>query len=87
MSLKTGGWKYAHRRYLAWVWVIIVGGLTITPKGIWCIACGQVITQPGYIGQTATMILGTGAIVLGLIGIATEGRAQGARAAAATAGR
>lgn len=74
-------------RYLAWAWFIIVGGLIITPKGIWCIACGQVITQPGYIGQTATMILGIGAIVLGLIGIATEGRAQGARAATATAGR
>ena len=45
-------------RYLAWVWFIIVGGLIITPKGIWCIVCGQVITQPGYIGQTATMIPG-----------------------------
>jgi hypothetical protein len=74
-------------RYLAWVWFIIVGGLIITPKGIWCIVCGQVITQPGSIGQTATMILGIGAVVLGLIGIATEGRAQGARAATAAAGR
>lgn len=33
------------------------------------------------------MILGIGAIVLGLVGIATEGRAQGARAATAAAGR
>lgn len=74
-------------RYLAWVWFIIVGGLLITPKGVWCIACAQVIAQPGYIGQTATMILGIGAIVLGLVGIATEARAQGARAASAAAGR
>ena len=72
-------------RYLAWAWFIIIGGLIITPKGIWCIACGQVLTQPGYIGQTATMILGIGAIVLGLVGIATEGRGQAA--GAATAGR
>ena len=73
-------------RYLAWVWIIIVGGLIITPKGIFCIVCGQVITQPGTIGQTATMILGIGAIVLGLIGLVTEGKA-GAAAKATAAGR
>lgn len=73
-------------RYLAWAWMIIVGGLLITPGGIWCIACGTVITQPGYIGQTAVMILGIGSIVLGLVGIATEGKAK-AGAAGAAAGR
>jgi hypothetical protein len=73
-------------RYLAWVWIIIVGGLIITPKGIFCIVCGQVITQPGYIGQTPTMILGIGAIVLGLLGLVTEGKA-GAAAKGAAAGR
>jgi len=73
-------------RYLAWLWIIIVGGLMITPKGIWCIACGAAVNQPGYIGQTAVMVLGIGALVLGLIGIATEGRAK-AGAAGAAGGR
>jgi len=73
-------------RYLAWLWIIIVGGLMITPKGVWCIACGATISEPGYIGQTAVMILGIGAIVLGLVGVATEGRAK-AGAAGTAAGR
>ena len=70
-------------RYLAWLWIIIVGGLLITPGGVWCIACGQVVNQPGYIGQTGVMVLGIGAIILGLVGIATEGRAKAAAAGAA----
>jgi len=67
--------------------MIIVGGLLITPGGVWCIACGQVVNQPGYIGQTATMILGVGAVLLGLIGIATEAKAGAGAAAGAAAGR
>src|SRR5260370_38822675 len=63
-------------RYVAWVWFIIIGGLIITPKGVFCIVCGQNITQPGYSGETATLIVAIVAIVLGLVGIATEGRAQ-----------
>ena len=70
-------------RYLAWAWIIIVGALMITPGGVWCIACGQVINQPGYIGQTPVMVLGVGAVLLGLIGIATEGRAAAAAKGAA----
>ncbi len=73
-------------RYVAWVWFIIIGGLIITPKGIFCIVCGQNITQPGYIGETGTLIVAIVAIVLGLVGIATEGKAQAA-AAKAAAGR
>ena len=73
-------------RYLAWAWIIIIGGLMITPKGVVCIACGQTVTEPGYIGDTARMILAIGAIVLGLVGIVTEGRAAGA-ARGAAAGR
>ena len=73
-------------RYLAWAWIIIVGGLLITPKGILCIACGVTVAEPGYIGQTAVIILGAGAIVLGLVGIATEGKAA-AGAGGAAAGR
>src|SRR5260370_10554263 len=74
-------------RYVAWVWFIIIGGLIITPKGVFCIVCGQNITQPGYIGETATLIVAIVAIVLGLVGIATEGRAQLAGAAKAAACR
>jgi hypothetical protein len=70
-------------RYLAWAWMIIAGVLMITPGGVWCIACGQVVNQPGYIGQTGVMILGIGAIILGLVGIATEARARAAAAGAA----
>jgi hypothetical protein len=73
-------------RYLAWAWIIIVGGLIITPGGVWCIACGQVVNAPGYIGQTAVTVIGAIAIVFGLVGIATEGRAKAASAGAA-AGR
>lgn len=73
-------------RYLAWLWFIIIGALMITPKGIICIACGETITQPGYIGDTARMILAIGAIVLGLVGLVTEGARAGA-AQGAAAGR
>lgn len=73
-------------RYLAWAWMIVIGALLITPGGVLCIACGQVINQPGYIGQTGVMVAGIGAIILGLVGIVTEGRAA-AGAAAAGAGR
>jgi hypothetical protein len=75
-------------RYLAWAWIIVIGALMITPGGIWCIACGQIINQPGYVGQTGVMILGIGAIILGLVGIATEGKAAaGVAAKGATAGK
>ena len=30
---------------LAWAWIIIVGGLMITPGGIECIVCGPVVTK------------------------------------------
>jgi hypothetical protein len=32
-------------RDLAWVWIIIIGALMITPDGIECIACGFVLTK------------------------------------------
>jgi hypothetical protein len=44
---------------LAWVWMIIVGGLMITPGGITCIRCGP----------TGTLLIGVISIVLGLIGL------------------
>ena len=59
--------------YVAWAWEIIVGGLLITPKGIVCIACGIPVQAPGYIGETATWVVGIVAVVLGIYGIATAG--------------
>jgi hypothetical protein len=79
-------WNMRIVRYLAWAWIIIVGGLMITPGGVWCIACGQVVNAPGYIGQTAVRVVAAIAIVLGLVGIVTEGKAKAASAGAA-AGR
>jgi hypothetical protein len=61
-----------YGRYLAWAWEIIVGGLIITPGGVWCIKCGQVINAAGYIGDPAVMLVGVVAIILGVVGLATE---------------
>jgi hypothetical protein len=55
---------------LAWAWVIIIGGLMITPGGIDCIACGPVLTK----------VIGVVSIVLGALGFAS--RAVADRAAA-----
>lgn len=75
-------------RYLAWAWLIIIGGLMIIPPGFVCIKCGEVINKAGYIGDPAVMALSIGAIVLGLVGIVTEGKVlAGAAAKGATAGR
>ena len=58
-------------RYLAWVWMIIVGGLLIVPG--WppiCIACGRAtITTPEY-------VLGGVSVILGLAGLVSEFRAK-----------
>lgn len=62
--------------YVAWAWEIIVGGLLITPGGIVCIACGASLQAPGYIGESATRIVGVAAVVLGVYGIATVGGAR-----------
>ncbi len=58
--------------YLAWAWEILIGVLLITPGGVFCIACGVAVEQPGYIGRPGTMLLGVLAIVLGIFGIANE---------------
>ena len=44
---------------LAWAWIIIVGGLMITPGGISCIRCGA----------TLSLVIGIVSIVLGLAGL------------------
>jgi hypothetical protein len=62
--------------FLAWAWLIIVGGLLITPGGVFCIACGAALQEPGFIGRPATLVIGIVAIVLGIAGFATAGARQ-----------
>ena len=59
---------------LAWAWLIVVGGLMITPGGVWCIKCGP--GDPGYIGDAVINILGIGAIALGAAGFVRQLRGQ-----------
>ncbi len=47
---------------LAWAWIIIIGGLMITPGGIDCIVCGPLLTD----------ILGLVSITLGVLGIVSR---------------
>jgi hypothetical protein len=70
-------------RVLAWAWMIIVGGLLITPGGVMCIACG--VNSKGYIGDTAVLVLGAVSIVLGLVGIVSGVRERSAGGQAARA--
>lgn len=44
---------------LAWAWIIIVGGLMITPGGISCPRCGP----------TLSLVIAVVSIVLGLAGL------------------
>ena len=52
--------------YLSWAWIIMIGGLIITPGGIDCTVCGSGLT----------MVLGLISIVLGTAGIVSYQRAQ-----------
>ena len=56
---------------LALVWMIIVGGLLITPGGIFCIVCGTTIDASGFIGKTAVFVVGIITIFIGVIGLVT----------------
>jgi hypothetical protein len=49
-------------RELAWAWIIILGGLMITPGGIECIVCGFVLTK----------ILGVISVVIGITALVTD---------------
>ncbi|MEQ9021578.1 MAG: hypothetical protein RLN82_02330 [Pseudomonadales bacterium] len=51
-----------------WAWIIIVGGLMITPGGVSCIVCGIALDVPGYIGKDAVTFLGIGSMVIGFVG-------------------
>jgi hypothetical protein len=62
-------------KVLAWAWIIIVGGLLITPGGVWCIACGP--ASRGYIGDTAVLIIGLVSVVVGVVGLVGALRGKG----------
>ncbi|HAZ47431.1 MAG TPA: hypothetical protein DDW76_34210 [Cyanobacteria bacterium UBA11369] len=47
---------------LAWVWLIIIGGLMITPGGIYCIVCGPIISR----------VIGVISILIGIAGFAVS---------------
>jgi len=64
------------RGALAWAWIIIVGGLLLTPKGWVCIRCGP--GDPGYIGDPVILVLGVGSLILGAIGLAGALRGKNA---------
>ena len=49
-------------RYIAWAWLIIVGVLMITPRGVVCIACGSALN----------VVLAILSIVLGAVGLYGE---------------
>lgn len=53
--------------YLAWAWLILIGGLLITPRGTFCIKCG--VQDPGYIGDVIINLLGMVSIILGIAGL------------------
>jgi len=65
--------------YIAWAWMILVGGLLITPGGVLCIACGHAAGVAGYIGDPAVLVLGIGSIILGAFGLIGEFRGGGAQ--------
>lgn len=50
---------------LTWAWVIILGGLMITPGGVTCIKCGPVLTQ----------IMGVISILIGIVAFVANQRA------------
>lgn len=58
-------------RALAWAWIIIIGGLMITPGGISCIACGV----------TGTQVFGVINILIGAVGLVATFRAPRTAAA------
>jgi hypothetical protein len=47
---------------LAWAWIIIIGGLMITPGGVQCIVCGPLLDKA----------LGVISIALGVAGFVAD---------------
>ena len=57
---------------LAWAWLIVIGGLMITPGGVSCPRCGPILTR----------VLGVVSIVLGVLGILSRVQSAAARSVA-----
>ena len=76
ISTRRGLWWWTY--YVAWAWLIIIGGLMITPGNVICIACGP--GEPGYVGGTVIRVLGVISIALGLTGLINQIRGQSAGA-------
>ena len=76
ISTRRTRWWWIY--YLAWAWLIIIGGLMITPGGVICIACGT--GEPGYLGGTVIRVLGVISVAIGLTGLINQVRGQSAGA-------
>jgi hypothetical protein len=74
ISTRRVRWWWTY--YLSWAWLIIIGGLMITPGGVICIACGP--SDPGYLGGTVIRVLGVISVALGLAGLINQIRGQSA---------
>jgi hypothetical protein len=77
ISSRRARWWWTY--YLSWAWLIIVGGLMITPGGVICIACRP--DEPGYPGGTIIRVLGVISVVLGLTGLINQIRGRSANLA------
>jgi len=72
ISTRRNRWWWVY--FLSWAWLIIIGGLMITPGGVVCIACGP--GAPGYLGSTVIRVLGVISIAIGLTGLISQVRGQ-----------
>ena len=72
ISSRRTRWWWTY--YLSWAWLVIIGGLMITPGGVICIACGP--DEPGFLGGTVIRVLGVISVALGLTGLANQIRGQ-----------
>ncbi len=58
-------------RIVSWIWLILLGIIffipTLIPVPI-CIVCGGGLSDPNFIGTTATTVIGIVSIVLGAYG-------------------
>jgi hypothetical protein len=65
---------YPIRRFeylkLAWAWMILIGGILITPIGPLCLRCG--LAAKGYPGDPVIIVLGLITVALGIVGLRNE---------------
>ena len=72
ISSRRTRWWWTY--YLSWAWLVIIGGLMITPGGVICIACNP--DEPGFLGGTVIRVLGVISVALGLTGLVNQIRGQ-----------